>query len=107
MKIELKKFKGTSVAFFGQNNEKFFDLIYIDGNHYFDYVLVDAIKSFELLKLGGLMIFDDYLFSLKGELNVSPKELVIGAVNVFLNSKIGKYEILHVSYQLIIRKIPY
>ena len=41
-----------------QNN--FFDIIYIDGNHDFAYVMADAILSFAKLKVGGYMIFDDY-----------------------------------------------
>ena len=38
----------------------FFDMIYIDGNHDYAYVLADAILSFAKLKVGGVMIFDDY-----------------------------------------------
>ena len=38
----------------------FFDIIYIDGNHEPEYVLEDAVLSFRKLKVGGIMIFDDY-----------------------------------------------
>jgi SAM-dependent methyltransferase len=37
-----------------------FDMIYIDGNHEPEYVLEDAVLSFRKLKIGGIMIFDDY-----------------------------------------------
>ena len=37
-----------------------FDVIYIDGNHEPEYVLEDAVLSFRKLKIGGIMIFDDY-----------------------------------------------
>jgi predicted O-methyltransferase YrrM len=40
--------------------DNFFDIIYIDGNHEPDYVLEDAVLSFRKLKIGGIMIFDDY-----------------------------------------------
>lgn len=40
--------------------DDFFDMIYIDGNHEPDYVLEDAVLSFRKLKVGGVMIFDDY-----------------------------------------------
>lgn len=40
--------------------DNFFDIIYIDGNHAPEYVLEDAVLSFRKLKVGGLMIFDDY-----------------------------------------------
>lgn len=41
-------------------NNDFFDIIYIDGNHEPEYVLEDAVLSFRKLKVGGMMIFDDY-----------------------------------------------
>jgi predicted O-methyltransferase YrrM len=40
--------------------DAFFDIIYIDGNHEPEYVLEDAVLSFRKLKIGGIMIFDDY-----------------------------------------------
>jgi len=41
-------------------DDNFFDMIYIDGNHEPEYVLEDAVLSFRKLKVGGIMIFDDY-----------------------------------------------
>ena len=38
----------------------FFDIVYIDGNHEPEYVMEDAVMSFRKLKIGGIMIFDDY-----------------------------------------------
>lgn len=40
--------------------DDFFDIIYIDGNHEPEYVLEDAVLSFRKLKVGGMLIFDDY-----------------------------------------------
>ena len=40
--------------------DNFFDIIYIDGNHEPEYVLEDAVLSFRKLKIGGILIFDDY-----------------------------------------------
>lgn len=42
-----------------------FDLIYIDGSHQAADVLRDAVLSFDLLRVGGLMIFDDYLWCME------------------------------------------
>lgn len=39
-----------------------FDLVYVDGSHQAPDVLSDAVMAFNLLKVGGLMIFDDYLW---------------------------------------------
>lgn len=41
-----------------------YDLVYIDGSHQAPDVLADAVLAFELLRVGGLMIFDDYLWSM-------------------------------------------
>jgi predicted O-methyltransferase YrrM len=37
-----------------------YDFIYIDGSHIAPFVLTDAVLAWNLLKLGGVMIFDDY-----------------------------------------------
>lgn len=37
-----------------------FDIIYVDGNHEPEYVLEDAVLCFRKLKVGGIMVFDDY-----------------------------------------------
>jgi len=39
--------------------ERRFDLIYIDGSHVFEGVLVDAYYCMRLLRDGGIMLFDD------------------------------------------------
>ena len=39
-----------------------FDLVYVDGSHLAADVLQDAVLSFRLLRSGGLLIFDDYLW---------------------------------------------
>lgn len=45
-------------------NESSFDLIYIDGSHAGADVLTDACMAWPLLRKGGVMIFDDYLFQI-------------------------------------------
>jgi predicted O-methyltransferase YrrM len=39
---------------------KEFDFVYIDGNHDSRFVIDDAVQSFRLCKVGGVIIFDDY-----------------------------------------------
>jgi predicted O-methyltransferase YrrM len=41
-----------------RSGEKF-DLIYLDGSHFFDEVLLDAYYSIRLLNDGGILLFDD------------------------------------------------
>jgi predicted O-methyltransferase YrrM len=78
-----------------------FDLIYIDGSHHTDDVIVDAIKGFELLKVGGIMIFDDYFWGYYNK----PIDNPAGAVNAFLRLKEGAFEIECIYRQLILKKI--
>lgn len=99
---QIQKFKGTSYQFFNQcPKEITYDLIYIDGSHYCDDVMVDAIKSFEHLNIGGILIFDDYLWIHYKNLMDNPA----GAINNFLRLKNGQYRILTVDYQITIQKI--
>ena len=38
----------------------YFDLVYVDGSHQAEDVLLDAVMAFQLTIKGGLIIFDDY-----------------------------------------------
>ena len=50
-KDRVKVFRGKSDDFFNKNKKKdFYDLIYIDGNHHYEYVLRDAENAFKALK---------------------------------------------------------
>jgi len=42
--------------------QQYFDFIYIDGSHVAADVLSDAVLAFRLLRSGGVMCFDDYLW---------------------------------------------
>ena len=41
---------------------EYFDFIYVDGSHAAADVLCDAVLAFRLLRSGGVMCFDDYLW---------------------------------------------
>ena len=98
----LTKYKGTSYKFFYECNENSkFDLIYVDGSHYSDDVMIDAIKSFQHLKVGGILVFDDYLWVHYSKIIDNPA----AAINNFLRLKRGSYIILTVDYQLTIQKV--
>ena len=51
--------KKSSEAFKNFENN-FFDMIYIDGNHLYDFVLSDLVNSLDKIKNDGLIICDDY-----------------------------------------------
>ena len=56
------KYKMDSREFLRSIEEPTFDFIYIDGDHTAEGVLQDAVLAWRLLKPGGLMAFDDYLW---------------------------------------------
>ena len=98
----LTKYRGSSFSFFNKADQVRckFDFIYIDGSHYCDDVIIDAIKCFEILEVGGVMIFDDYLWRYYSTKNENPA----AAVNLFLRLKKGQYQIIRLYYQLVIVK---
>ena len=62
-----------------------FDLVFVDGSHQASDVLTDAVISFQLLRIGGLMIFDDYLWGLHLESNQDPLGVPKQGIDAFLN----------------------
>ena len=57
----LVKVKATSRRFFARQDD-WFDFVYIDGDHTAFSVLNDAVDAYRVLKVGGLLAFDDYLW---------------------------------------------
>ena len=78
-----------------------FDIIYIDGGHRAPTVLKDAILAGGLLKVGGLMIFDDYRVWMEFPPEARPK---LG-VDTFVRFFNREYEVIHDDYQFIVRKL--
>ncbi len=79
-----------------------FDIIYIDASHEAKDVLLDAMLSWYRLKPGGILIFDDYLWRL--ELPVANRPQM--AIDLFLESFAGRYDLLLKDRQVAIRRAP-
>jgi predicted O-methyltransferase YrrM len=78
-----------------------YDFIYIDGSHVAKDVLTDACMAWPLLKPKGLMVFDDYLWSPNArDILHRPK----AAIDAFTNLFAEEIQIVHVGYQLVVRK---
>lgn len=77
-----------------------YDLIYVDGSHLADDVLRDAISAWRLLKSGGVMIFDDYLWSYYEQPDDNPCRVI----NAFLDLKGAALELISVGWQVAVRK---
>jgi predicted O-methyltransferase YrrM len=104
----LKNFKFynlKSSEFFKKKIKKKYNLIYIDGSHYYKDVFLDAKNSFKVLEKGGLIIFDDFVqdWTKKNLDNHLEYHNVIGGVLLFLDT-IKNYKTLYVGHQVIIQK---
>ena len=96
--------KGTSVRHLAgiiqYEGEGGFDFIYIDGSHIAKDVLTDACMAWPLLKPKGIMVFDDYLWGDPRDALHRPKIAVDAFTSIFGEA----LEIVHVGYQLVVRK---
>ena len=100
----LVKRKGLSsvvLADLAREETECFDFIFIDGSHFADDVMIDAVLAWRLLQNGGIMVFDDYLWRLE---RYGWKKNPAQAVNLFLRLIDGEYALLHVGHQMAIRK---
>ena len=95
------KLKGRSDAILSALPLDPFDIIYIDGSHQAADVLMDAMLSWDRVKPEGIMLFDDYLWAP----GTPPAERPQMAIDLFLESFQGRYELLLKSYQVAIRKL--
>jgi predicted O-methyltransferase YrrM len=80
---KIKQCSAIGLAGLIATGEAPFDLIYIDGSHTAADVLTDAVLAFQLLRVGGLMIFDDYLWSMEPALSVDPLNMPKPAIDAF------------------------
>jgi len=70
------------------------DLVYIDGSHQAPDVLSDAVLGFQLLKVGGLMIFDDYLWHIESPTAKDPLNMPKPGIDAFMNVFMRKMGII-------------
>ncbi|MEG3847271.1 tetratricopeptide repeat protein [Microcoleus sp. herbarium19] len=95
--IELK---GYSQDLLVNLSSEYYDIAYVDGCHKPASALQDAILSWRLVKVGGLMIFDDYEFTFPD----SPEQDTKIGIDVFLEMFASQLEVVHKGYQLIVKK---
>ncbi|PIB79319.1 class I SAM-dependent methyltransferase [Mycobacterium celatum] len=98
----LIKRKGSSLHVLPQllDEQQEFDLIYVDGSHFADDVLMDGITAWRLLKQGGVMIFDDFLWPCYPRARANPW----WAIDQFLTYHAGEYKVLAAYDQIILQK---
>lgn len=74
-----------------------FDFVYVDGCHHPECVLADSVLCFDLLKVGGLIMWDDYEF-------VDPPDQPGEAVDAFLVVYRRHLDVVHRDYSVLARK---
>ena len=77
-----------------------YDFVYVDGGHTSANALSDCVLCFPLLKLGGIMIIDDY------EWTDMPTEMQLPktGINAFMQAFAGRFDLIYTGYQICIRK---
>ena len=96
----IMKLKTLSDDFFKDNKIKF-DAIYIDGYHKGSQVFKDFKNSWQTLNVGGILIFDDYIWKFFSKIEDNP----CYAINKYLNEISKNIKVLKVSNsQLFIQK---
>ena len=91
--------KGDSTYVLPNLKEKY-DFIYIDGDHTEKAVYRDATNAWPLLKSGGILAFDDYLW---GQ-DVHPELRPMLAIDRFLEEKQDEHVLLSQDYQVWVQK---
>lgn len=74
------------------------DWAYVDGNHTQERVLLDALLVWRSLKPGGIVIFDDYLLTRAGRMQVKM------AVDAFLRVYANQLVLVESGYQVCVRR---
>lgn len=83
-----------------QDNQAF-DFIYVDGSHIAKDVMTDACMAWRVLKSGGIMVFDDYMWGDPRDVLHRPKL----AIDMFTTLFGEELQPLHVGYQVALKKI--
>lgn len=84
----------------------YFDFIYIDGSHQAPDVLCDAVLCFRLLREGGVIAFDDYLWAEDTPDEIDPIRCPKPAIDAFTNIYCRKTSIIPAPLsQLYVQKI--
>lgn len=109
-KVELTIHKGFSDMILSKllsdGKQNYFDFVYVDGSHQSPDVLCDALLSFRLLNIKGLIAFDDYLWQEDLSYGVDPIRCPKPAIDAFTNIYCRKLKIIRAPlYQLYVEKL--
>lgn len=102
--VMVRKLKGRSIrqlaGLIDRDYAASFDFIYIDGSHRMRDVLMDGMLCYELLKVGGICLFDNYLFNFEDEAIRGPKH----GIDTFFRFHSDNVQIIINGYQIAYQK---
>jgi len=107
--VNMRMLKGFSCVelakIIASGKSGYYDFVYIDGSHQAPDVLIDAVLGFSLLRVGGIIVFDDYLWSENLPSGVDPIRCPKPAIDAFTNIFCRKAKIVRAPlYQLYVEK---
>ena len=82
-----------------------FDVAYVDGSHAARDVIGDGVMCWELLRRGGVVVFDDYRWDRVMGDAIPPKRCPRMAVDAFLGMFEDELVVLERGYQVVVQKI--
>lgn len=99
---EIYKVKKTSVAAMAEfmTGGYVFDFIYIDGSHCAKDVMTDSCMAWKLLRTGGFLVWDDYLWGNPRDILHNPKL----AIDSFIMMFGEELQIISMGYQIIVQR---
>jgi predicted O-methyltransferase YrrM len=89
-------------------HQNYFDFAYVDGSHQAPDVLCDALLAFKLVRVGGVIAFDDYVWAENLPYGRDPLRCPKPAIDAFINIHFRKVQVLSPNvplYQLYIQKL--
>ena len=96
--IKLRKMKSDSALALAQllaeGGADTFDLAYIDASHQAPDVLADAILAFKLTRIGGVIVFDDYLWRMAGPGGNDALNQPKAGIDAFVNTYFKKLSVV-------------
>jgi type IV pilus assembly protein PilA len=98
--IKLFKHKMKSEEAMELFEENYADIIYVDGAHDAESMLIDIKNSFKVLKKDGILIVDDIEYGLYRGTNKFPKLIV----DQYIKENKDNIKVLHKGAQLVIKK---
>jgi predicted O-methyltransferase YrrM len=105
-KTNIKKYKSKFLPFLlnAISQEHKYDLIYLDGDHSASATLQHGVLSWLLLKNNGILIFDDYKWTVPEHQKHLYLDTKIG-IDSFLSSYEKEYNLIHKHRQVMVQKI--